>query len=124
MATHKPAARAREVNKTRSLLNGETKASGSEYRLPKYAKRIYLVHGIDVNNDVITVVVLRGFGRRQVKREEFYVIQYREINRVIDRNSRKVRQFSGIDAQLRMETEMDDVIAVLTESVSLAAWGI
>jgi hypothetical protein len=113
---HKPLASMRESNKTRSLLNGESKVSGEKYHLPKRAKLIYNIQGIDVNDNIITAVALECAGKRYPKHREYYVIQYREVNRKIDRSSRTVRQFSGIDALLRLDAEMVGVCRLLVDS--------
>jgi hypothetical protein len=118
--SYKPVDHMRESFKTRSLLNGESKVSGHKYKLPKYARLVHKVHGIDVNGDVITVVVLACLDGKR-KREELYIIQYREVKRIIDRSSRRVRQFSGFDARLRMEVAMSDISGLLEGSRIIAA---
>jgi hypothetical protein len=105
----------RESNKTLSLLNGESKPSGTKNKLPKYSKLIHKVYGVDINGFVITVVVIECMGTRS-RHKEFYAIQYREVNRVIDQNSKMIRQFSGIDARLRMDDEMVSVLSLLEGS--------
>lgn len=122
MATWRQSDNRKEHLKTSSLLNGETKVQGA-HKLPMRAYLVYKLHGVDVNDNVITVVVLRCHGHRKRDRHlnEFYLIQFREVNRVIDRNSRKIRQFSGINARNHMNIQMIAVARVLEESRIAAA---
>ena len=46
----------------------------------------------------------------------FYVVQYREINRRIDRSSRVTRQFTGPNARARLSSELAAVRKVRLSS--------
>lgn len=77
----------------------------ANHQVPRAAKRLEQLHGIDADGNVITCVVFRHLPRGH-EHPIFYVVQYRERNRKIDPASRITLQFSGFRGWQRMEEQM------------------
>jgi hypothetical protein len=78
-------------------------------------QRVEVIHGIDDDRNVITAVVFRHV-RRGHAEPEFYLVQYRERARRIERGSRVTRQYSGPRAAVRLEADLAEVRDLLAES--------
>jgi hypothetical protein len=92
----------------------------ANHQIPRRAQRIERVHGVDADGQVITLSVYRHV-RAGHAAPEFYVVQYREQDRRIDRASRVTRQYSGPRAEARLEAELTEVRELLAESRARAA---
>jgi hypothetical protein len=92
-------------------------------RIPTRGTRVIeRAHGIDADGDVITLAVFRHV-RAGHELPEFYVVQYHEHGRRIDRGTRVTQQFSGPRAAERMDAELAEARELLAESRVRAAAG-
>jgi hypothetical protein len=78
-------------------------------------QRAEVIHGIDADRNVVTAVVFRHV-RRGHAEPEFYLVQYREAARRIERGSRVTRQYSGPRAAARLEADLGEVRDLLAAS--------
>jgi hypothetical protein len=92
----------------------------ANHRIPNKAFMIERHHGIDVNGNVITFLVYQHT-RKDHPFPMFFTVQYRELNRRIDRPSRYARQYSGLHAYYRMDTEWQETRELLAASREQAA---
>lgn len=92
----------------------------ANHEIPRTAKRIERIHGIDADGNVVTCSVYQH-RRAGHQYPMFFVVQYREINRRIDRASRVTNQLSGPRAQYRLDTEMAAARRMFAESRERAA---
>jgi hypothetical protein len=92
----------------------------ANHEVPRTAKRIERIHGIDADGNVVTVSVYQHT-RQGHSRPMFYVVQYREHDRRIVRASRWTNQFSGPDARARLEADLAESRDALADSRVRAA---
>jgi len=87
----------------------------ANHQIPRSAQRIERIHGIDADGDVVTTSVYQHT-REGHAHPMFYVVQYREHNRRISRDTRWTREFSGPDAAARMNEAMNEPRRLLADS--------
>jgi hypothetical protein len=87
----------------------------ANHQIPRAAERIERAHGIDDDGNVVTLAVYRHT-RAGHELPDYYVVQYRELNRAIDRASRVTLQFTGPRAAERLEADLAGARAMLAES--------
>jgi hypothetical protein len=76
----------------------------ANHEVPRTATRVERFFGIDAEGDVIVTSVYQHT-RAGHAHPMFYVVQYRERLRRIDRSTRWTREFSGPAARERMESQ-------------------
>jgi hypothetical protein len=87
----------------------------ANHEIPKSAEHIERHHGIDADGNVVTLSAYRHT-REGHTRPMFYLVQYREVNRRIDRDTRWTREYSGTGAEDRMRHDLAPAIRMLAES--------
>ena len=87
----------------------------ANHEIPRTAHVIERIHGVDADGNVVTLAVYRHT-RQGHARPMFYVVQYREVSRRIDRGSRVTREFSGPGAAARLEQALGESRELLAES--------
>jgi hypothetical protein len=92
----------------------------ANHEIPRTAQRVERMHGIDADGNVITCSVYQHT-RAGHSRPMFYVVQYRERNRRIDRSTRETRQFSGPAARAKLDDELTEARSLFAESRERAA---
>lgn len=92
----------------------------ANHQVPRRARRIEQIHGVDADGNVITCAVFKHT-RQGHARPMFYIVQYRERNRRIDRPSRVTREFTGPAAHLRLEAALKETRSLLADSRLQAA---
>lgn len=95
----------------------------ANHQISRSAERVETLFGIDGDGEVVRLVV---FKHRRAGHEHpmFYVLQYRELSRRIDRASRSTAQFTGPDAEARLDAELAvsrPLFAETRERAALAA---
>lgn len=88
--------------------------------IPRTATLTEDLFGIDADGNVIRTKVFRH-RRAGHAHPMFWVLQYRELNRRIDRSTRRTRQFTGPDAQARLDADMAETRRLLAASLDRAA---
>ena len=92
----------------------------ANHRIPRTAHLTERIHGVDADGNVVTLAVYRHTRAGHVH-PMFYVVQYRETRRRIDRGSRVTREFSGPGAAARLEGALGESRDLLAESRERAA---
>jgi hypothetical protein len=92
----------------------------ANHEIPKTAKRTETLFGIDADGNVIRCNIYRH-RRPGHQHDMFYVVQYREIARRIDRSTRWTNQFTGPAARTRLEAELAETRELFTASRIAAA---
>jgi hypothetical protein len=92
----------------------------ANHRIPKAAALIERHHGIDVNGNVVTLSIYQHT-RKDHPFPMFFIVQYRELNRRIDRSTRYTRQYSGMYAWHRMDIDLQKSREILARSREKAA---
>ena len=92
----------------------------ANHQIPRTAERIERIHGVDPDGNVVTCSVYMHTRAGHVH-PMFYVVQYRELSRRIDRSSRWTREFSGPRARANLDAAMAEVRPLLAESRVRAA---
>jgi hypothetical protein len=92
----------------------------ANHRIPRTALAVERIHGIDADGNVVTLAAYRHT-RAGHADPMFYVVQYREVSRRIDRGSRVTREFTGPDAAARLEDALTESRDLLAESRERAA---
>src|SRR6266851_1896809 len=87
----------------------------ANHQIPKRARRIMDAFGIDADGHTIRCRVYTHT-RQGHQHPMFYVVQYREADGRIDRNTRRTNQISGPNAQQRLDAEMDETLALFAAS--------
>jgi len=94
----------------------------ANYDIPTRRTRlIETLHGVDDNGDVITCKIFEHT-RDGHQDPEFYVLQYRERNRRMDRATRWTTRLSGAGAPDRLARQMADTRRMFADSLATAAW--
>lgn len=92
----------------------------ANHEIPRTADLIETLFGVaDDGNPVVCKIFQHT--RAGHSRPMFYVLQYRELNRRIDRSSRVTREFTGPNAGQRLKTEIAAARLMLAQSVARAA---
>jgi hypothetical protein len=92
----------------------------ANHKVPLKAERIERYHGIDADGNVVTLSVYKHV-REGHTRPMFFLVQYREVNRKIDRGSRWTREYSGPEAEATMRRDLAPAVEMLAESREAAA---
>lgn len=92
----------------------------ANHEIPRTAQRIETMFGVDANGDVVRVVIFEHKRQGHVHKM-YYVLQYREIARRIERGSRHTRQYTGPDALARLEADIAETRDLLADSRERAA---
>lgn len=92
----------------------------ANHQIPRTANRIEQIFGIDADGNIVVCAVYQHT-RAGHTHPMFYIIQYRELDRRIDRSSRGTREFSGPEARAHAEAAMTEVRDLLDESREQAA---
>lgn len=87
----------------------------ANHQIPKAAERIERHHGLDADDNVVTLSVYRHT-REGHALPMFYVVQYREVNRRIDPATRWTREFSGPRAEQAMRRDLASALEMLAGS--------
>ena len=95
----------------------------ANHEIPRRAVRIERMHGIAADGSVVTCSVYEHT-RAGHTRPVFFVVQYREVRRRIDRGSRVTREFSGAGARVSLEAALGETRRLLAESREQAARGL
>lgn len=77
----------------------------ANHQIPRRARRIEQIHGIDADGQVVTCAVYEHT-RAGHSFPMFYTVQYREAGRRIDRPTRITNQLSGPGARQRLAAEL------------------
>ena len=89
----------------------------SRVEIPRTAKRIIREYGVDDDGNVI-VLSAYEHTRRGHARPMFYLVQYREVNRRIERGTRFATQYSGPAARSRLDDDLKEPCELLAESLA------
>jgi hypothetical protein len=92
----------------------------ANHQIPRTAQRTECLYGIDASGDVVVCSVYRHT-RAGHSFPMFYVVQYREQHRRIDRGTRVTREFSGPDARVRLDAALAGVRTMLAASRARAS---
>jgi hypothetical protein len=87
----------------------------ANHEIPRTATRIERLFGVDAEGNVVVCSVYQHT-RQGHTLPMYFVVQYRERNRRIDRSSRVTAQFSGPDAAVRLSGELRETRAALAVS--------
>ena len=92
----------------------------ANHEIPRTAERVETLFGVDADGNVIRCVIFTHT-RAGHQHPMFYVLQYREAARRIDRDTRVTQQFSGPAARARLDEALAETRALLAESRERAA---
>jgi hypothetical protein len=92
----------------------------ANHEIPRRAKLAEHLFGVDDDGNVVRFTVY-WHQRPGHPHPMFYVLQYREVDRKIDRDTRWTREFTGPRAQAKIDAVLDEVRPLLAESRELAA---
>jgi hypothetical protein len=92
----------------------------ANHQIPLTAKRVEQVFGIDADGNVVVCSVYRHT-RQGHELPMFYIVQYREQARHIDRSTRVTRELTGPSAPAKLAEAMTEVRAALAQSRMRAA---
>ena len=88
----------------------------ANHEIPRTADRIETLFGIDADGNVVRCVIFQHKRPGHVH-PMFYVVQYREISRRIDRSSRSTRQFTGPNARRNLDADLAEARVLLADSL-------
>jgi hypothetical protein len=88
----------------------------ADQQIPRKATRITRAYGIDDDGHVIVLSVYQHTPKGDTL-PMYYLVQYREVNRRIQRGSRYTRQYSGPRARARLDASMAEPLALLAASI-------